>query len=96
MPRTWSPYPRTLRDRIIKLARNGPPKDLAEEFDPTQMMIRNWLMQADRDDGKRAELSIDERDKLRRLRKKKRQMKQVRDILAKATDWFARDTSAGV
>jgi transposase len=66
---------------------------LAEEFEPTEQTIRNWLKQADRDEGKSAEgLSTDEREELRELRKKLRQMKQERDILAKATAWFARET----
>ena len=51
------------------------------------------MKQADRDDGKTADrLSTDEREELRELRKKLRQIKQERDILAKATAWFARET----
>jgi transposase len=94
MPRTRPPYPQEFRNRIVELARNGrTPSELAEEFEPTEQTIRNWLKQANRDDGKRADrLSTDERDELRRLRKKLRQMKQERDILAKATAWFARET----
>jgi len=99
MPRTRPPYPQEFRNRIVELARNGrKPSELAEEFEPTEQTIRNWLKQADRDDGKRADrLSTDERDELRRLRKKLRQMKQERDILAMRrnscdTAWFARET----
>ncbi len=45
-----------------------------------------WLNQADRDEGKSAEgLSSDEREEVHELRKKLRQLKQKRDILAKAT-----------
>jgi len=93
MPRTRPPYPQKFRDQIIELARNGrTPSDLAEEFEPTATTIRNWIKQADRDDGKSAEgLSTDEREELRELRKKLRQIKQERDILAKATAWFARE-----
>ena len=94
MPRTRPPYPDKFRKQIVELARNGrTPKDLAEEFEPTQTTIRNWLKQADRDEGKSAEgLSTDEREELQKLRKKLRQLKQERDILAKATAWFARET----
>ena len=94
MPRTRRPYPQDFRDRIVELARNGrKPSELADEFEPTEQTIRNWMKQADRDDGKTADgLSTDERDELRELRKKLRQMKQERDILAKATAWFARET----
>jgi transposase len=65
---------------------------LADEFEPTEPTIRSWIKQADRDEGKSAEgLTTDERKELRELRKKLRQMKQERDILAKATAWFARE-----
>jgi transposase len=93
MPRTRPPYPQEFRDRIVELARSGrTPAELAEEFEPTEPTIRSWIKQADRDEGKSAEgLSTDEREELRELRKKLRQMKQERDILAKATAWFARE-----
>ena len=94
MPRTRPPYPQEFRNRIVELARHGrTPSELAEEFEPTEQTIRNWIKKADRDDGKSAEgLSTDERAELRELRKKLRQVKQERDILAKATAWFARET----
>ncbi len=67
MPRTRPPYPQKFRDRIVELARNGrTPSELADEFEPTETTIRNWLKQADRDEGKSAEgLSTDEREELR-------------------------------
>ena len=50
----------------------------------TEQIIRNWIKKADRNEGKSAEgLSTDEREELRELRKKLRQVKQERDILAK-------------
>jgi transposase len=93
MPRTRPPYPQKFREQIIELARNGrTPADLAEEFEPTATTIRNWIKQADPGEGKSAEgLTTDERKELRELRKKLREMKQERDILAKATAWFARE-----
>ncbi len=87
MPKTRPPYPDEFRDRIVELARNGRTSyGLAEEFEPTEQTIRNWIKQADRDEGKNAgRLSTDEREELRELRKKLRHVKQERDILAKAT-----------
>ena len=50
----------------------------------TEQTIRNWIKKADRDEGKSAEgLSADRREELRELRKKLREAKQERDILAK-------------
>ncbi len=83
------------REKIVELARNGrTPKELAEEFEPTQTTIRNWLKQADRDEGACSDgPTTEEKDEIRRLRKKLPQLQQERDILAKATAWFARETS---
>ena len=94
MPRTRRPYPAAFREQIVALARNGrSPRELAEEFEPTEQTIRNWIRQADRDEGRRADgRATAERDELHRLRKKLRQLQQERDILAKAAAWFARET----
>ena len=94
MPRTRPPYPEEFRNRIVELARNGrTPAELAEEFEPTEQTICNWLKQADRDDGNRSdEPTTEEREEIRKLRKKLRQLQQERDILTKATAWSLRET----
>jgi transposase len=96
MPRTRPPYPKEFRQQIVALAQNGrSPKDLAEEFEPSEATIRHWLKQADLDDGVRDDgLTTKERRELRRLRKENRRLQQERDILAKAAAWFARETDA--
>lgn len=88
-----TPYPDEFKDRIVELAWSGRTrKELAEEFEPTEQTIRNWLKQADRDDGVRSDgPTTEEKEEIRQLRKKLRQLKQERDILAKATAWFARE-----
>ena len=97
MPRTRPPYPQEFRERIVELVRTGrTPAELADEFEPTEPTIRSWIKQTHRDEGKSAEgLTTDERKELRELRKKLRQMKQERDILANGcpsgTAWFARE-----
>lgn len=59
----------------------------------TVQTIRNWIKKADRNDEESAEgLSTDEREELRELCTALRQMKQERDMLAKATAWFAWET----
>ncbi len=101
MPRTRPPYPSEFRQQIIALARAGrSPRQLAEEFEPSEQTIRTWIKQAARDDGLRADgLSTAERDELRRLRKENRRLQQERDILAKANNrfapaaWFAQETN---
>ena len=94
MPRTHPPYPSEFRDRIIELARAGRTiQELAAEFEPTEQTIRNWIVQAHLDEGVRTDgITSTEREELRRLRKENRRLQQERDILAKATAWFARET----
>ena len=91
MPRTRNPYPAEFRDQMIALHRAGRSvEDLAREFEPCAATIAGWIKQSDRDGGSRADiLSSDEREELRRLRREVRQIKQERDILAKAAAWFA-------
>ena len=41
---------------MIELVRAGRwPEELAKEFEPTAQTIRNWVAQADRDEGRRAD-----------------------------------------
>jgi transposase len=81
---------------MVELARAGrTPAELSKEFEPSAQAIRNWVRQADRDDGRRADgLTTVEREELRRLRRENRQLKTEREILAKAAAWFARETDA--
>lgn len=91
MPRTRNPYPAEFREQIVALARAGRSvESLAREFEPCVATIHGWIKQADRDGGRRADgLSGEARDELRRLRRENRQLRQERDILAKAAAWFA-------
>jgi putative transposase len=68
------------------------PEDLAKEFEPSAQAIRNWVAQADRDEGRRSDgLAHAERSELARLRKENKQLRLEREILSKAAAWFARE-----
>jgi len=84
------------RQRIIELVRKGrTPEELARQFEPSAQAIRNWVRQADRDDGRRSDgLTTEERDEVRRLRREVRQLREERAILSKAAAWFARETGS--
>ena len=81
---------------MVELVRAGrEPEQLAKEFEPTAQAIRNWVKQADLDEGKREDgLTSAEREELRRLRRENRQLREEREILAKAAAWFARETGS--
>ena len=91
MPRTRNPCPADFREQIVALARSGRSvEELAREFERCAATIHGWIKQADRDGGRRTDdVSSEERDELRRLRRENRQLRQERDILAKAAAWFA-------
>jgi transposase len=94
MARKKPPYTPEFRRQIIELVRSGrSPESLAKEFEPTAQAIRNWVVQAGRDDGSRDDgLKADARLEINRLRRENRQLKLERDILSKAAAWFARET----
>jgi len=81
---------------MVELVRSGrSPEDLAKEFEPSSQAIRNWVRQADIDEGRRADgLTSVERDELGRLRREVKQLKTEREILSKAAAWFARETGS--
>ena len=96
MPRRRSPYPAEFRYQMVELVRAGrTPEELSREFEPSAQAIRNWVAQADRDEGRRPDgLTSMEREELRRLRRENRRLRQEREILAKAAAWFARETGS--
>ena len=96
MPRNRRPYNLEFRARMVELVRAGrTPDELAAEFEPTAQTIRNWVAQADRDDGKRADgLTTAEREELRRLRREVKNLRIEREILGKAAAWFARESGS--
>ena len=97
MPKTRPPYSPEFRRQMVDLVRAGrDPEDLSEEFEPTAQSIRSWVAVADRQEGRRPEkadkLSASEQDELLRLRRENKQLRLERDILSRATAWFARET----
>ena len=96
MPKTHPPYPPEFRRRMVELVRAGrSPSELAREFEPSAQAIRTWVGQAERDEGRRGDgLTGAEREELQRLRREVRQLRQERDILAKATAWCAREAGS--
>jgi transposase len=69
--------------------------DLAKEFEPSLNTIKEWVRQADLDDGIREDgLTSEEKQELRELRKEVRELRKDREILVKAAAWFARETGS--
>ena len=90
------PYSPEFRQQMVELVKAGcSPEELAKEFEPSAQAIRNWVVQAGRDEGHRlGGLTTNEREELSRLRRENKQLKLEREILSKAAAWFARETKA--
>jgi|ERR1700754_128524 len=96
MPRSHKPYAEELKRKLVALVREGrTPEELAKQFEPTAQAIRNWVRQADLDDGRRQDgLTTSERDELQRLRRENDRLREEREILKKAAAWFAQESKA--
>jgi transposase len=87
-------YPPEFRQQMVELVKAGrSPRELAKEFGCHVTSILSWVS---RDCASTpslsdlpAKLHESERAELLALRKENRQIKLERDILAKATAWFA-------
>ncbi len=83
MPKTRRAYSAEFRHRLGELVRGGQtPEELARKFEPSANAIRNWVVQAARDEGHRTDgLTTDEREEVRRLRREVRALREEREIL---------------
>jgi transposase len=96
MPRSHKPYPEEFKKKLVRLVREGrTPEEIARQFEPSAQAVRNWVRQADRDEGRRQEgLTTTEREELQRLRRENERLREEREILKKAAAWFAQESKA--
>ena len=91
VPNRSKRYPPEFRRQLVELHRAGRKiSDLSREFGVSHWAISRWVKQAARDAGQGdGGLTTTEREELAHLRREVRQLKIEREILAKATTWFA-------
>jgi transposase len=72
MPRTRPPYPPEFREEAVRMLGSGRhPEELGRELGVTGQTLRDWLKQADLDDGVRKDgLTTEEREELGQLRRR--------------------------
>lgn len=88
-----APHPPEFRKRAVELARERakPIKVLAADIGISESCLRNWMAQADVDEGKREGLTTEERAELTKLRRENRVLKMERDLLSRAAAFFAQE-----
>ena len=86
-------YPAEFRERAMELARlrEKPVTQIASDLGISDQTLRNWLRQADIDQGRREGLTTEERAELVRLRRANRVLATENEILKRAAAFFARE-----
>ena len=92
MTRKRRKFSKEFKLETVKLVKEGPRSigEVARDLDLTESAVRNWVRQFDVDAGVREGVSTGELEELRRLRSENRQLRMERDILKKATAFFAK------
>lgn len=80
-------------DAVRLVRKVGSVGQVARDLDLTESALRNWVQQADTDEGHGREgaLTTEEKEELRRLRRENRTLRMERDFLKKAATFFAKE-----
>ena len=78
---------------VVALCRKGEKSigAIARDLDISESVVRRWIAQAEIDRGEREGLTTAERVELTQLRRENRVLREERDILKRATAFFARE-----
>lgn len=93
MPPTRPPYPPQFKEEAIRFMRSSgkPLAQISRELDVSEQTLRNWRKQEEFDEGEREGLTTEEREELGRLRRRVKVLEQEKEVLRKATVFFARE-----
>ena len=91
-------YSPEIRERAVRLVREhrseydsewAAMESIAAKIGCTAETLRKWVRRAEQDEGKRAGLTTDERERLKALERENKELKQANEILKMASAFFA-------
>ena len=98
MTKRTPPYSPEVRERAVRMvlehqgehgSQYSAIRSIAAKIGCSGETLRNWIRQAERDQGQRAGPTTDERERIKALEREVRELRQANEILRKASAYFA-------
>lgn len=93
------PYPKEFRDDVVNVARSREPgqslKQIAADFGIAESCLRNWLREADVEDGIKPGTTAAENAELREAKKRIRLLEQENEVLRRAAAYLSQANLPG-
>ena len=96
--KTAASYSPEVRERAVRMVLDGAGEhgsqraaigSVAAKIGCTAETLRRWVRQAERDRGKRAGPTTEDRERIKALERENRELRQANEILRKASAYFA-------